>query len=1045
MKRNYTSVKDGAVAQRVVLPHYTLDLALVLLPGILYNVAFSRYKAAALLARFQAQVGHMDAVRALVAEFDLDEPPISDDAAEGIRQVCAAEQVAKKSMRSRKVPDVEPADLDWLVLGVLPNVARIAGGLAPEQPTLTIVRIVGLVEDTASVKMTLQALARATLRSRESGEVVLDVHWVDKVPNLAGHIESLKLLTTAMFLAIDRFVAEYRAAVAKLGQDKPDLVTLNPLANALFLQLAGSKDFAKAYVNLQKIVAVADSVDARGLSRIVDLIAAIVPFPNHERLRMLNTVLLAQRVKEATAMMVKETEVFRTLKETLAMATLWFNGEATNIQRATVMANQLKSIRQVLEGLANKSEEKSAGKERPEARKKPLQREEEEDDDLKAIGDFVKNKLPNILLLSEDSKRLIAKDFRRIKQSPPGNSDYHVIRNYLEIVADLPWDQFVARYGNTEIDVAAAKRQLDEDHHGLDHVKQRLVQYLVVLKLLGANASREFERSQAREAARSRKFTRELSNGETIIIPNQDETRSAKEHARTSIQHSRIALEDAKLLLVLRASKAPILMLAGPPGVGKTSLARLIANVLGRKFQRVSLGGVKDELEIRGHRRTYVGAMPGTIIQALRKAGSMNPVILLDEIDKLVGGANARFNGDPAAALLEVLDPEQNTQFMDHYLGFPVDLLQVIFVCTANEPHNLSRPLLDRLEHIDIGAYDHGEKLAIGHKYLLPRQVRRNGFENDSLVSIDDAVMRRVILGYTREAGVRGFERQLGTICRCKAVEYSESLADASRLYNPKVEELDLPRYLGLPLPSMSADLADIPSQLRYGVVNGLSYNGDGSGSVLVFESIGFVAEKGSLNMTGRLGEVLMESAKIGLTFVKNTLARGVLNVDAPSLLARLNALEIHMHVPSGAVSKDGPSAGITMALLFLSLVLEKPVPSTVAMTGEITLRGLVLPIGGLKEKMLGAHLTGHIQKIIVPRENRRDIIEEYVRKINDPSKMNELLQDNAGDYEIHAPEEYFADKYGVQVVYAREFWDVVRHVWGDELLKSDERMEYRL
>lgn len=1093
--KNSTVYKDGAVSQQVVLPTYMLDSLLVLLPGIIYNVTFSRFKAAALLSRFKDKFGSVPLVKGLLAEYDLDTSEndaqsVSPDAIDGIAQFYNVENQIKASPQrvDENLPVSAPSgDFDWVILSIYPNLDKIPEPSKAQIPqnndTATVCRVVGVTDDSNNVKLTLQALVRATKVAgykKRPNEQLLSIKWSERVQGVLHHFQTLKASTGALFSQIDKFVEEYRQALN--NQKRPsDLLTLNPLANALYLQLVGSKDFAKAYSSLQKILSGSTSADTstpRGLSRIIDLVVAIVPFPNHEKLKMLSATELKDRAVEINALVGNMAEVFRTIKENNTLMNHWFYEEASNIQKANLVANQLKSIRLVLEGLTNNAKRNSNEKQL--VRRKPGatppvsktddngENDDDDDDDIRAIADFIKNKLPEISSLSDDSKRLIVKDFKRIKSAVPGNADFHVIRNYLEIVADMPWDTYVAKFkSNKDINLEEARRQLDADHYGLDNVKTRLIQYLVVLKLLGANAEKEYqkiedaERERKQDAAKENKnFTRESANGESIIIPNSDETRQAKDKAQKQIKRTKDMTEEGKdahykALIASKNNKSPIIMLAGPPGVGKTSLAKSIASTLGRKFQRVSLGGVKDESEIRGHRRTYVGAMPGTIVQALRKARSMNPVILLDEIDKIVGGNNSanKFNGDPAAALLEVLDPEQNTQFIDHYLGFPIDLSQVIFICTANEPYNLFRPLLDRLEMINLGAYDYNEKLVIGNKYLLPRQIRRNGFPEDNLVYIDEDVMKKIILDYTREAGVRNFERKLGTVCRFKAVEYSESLADPRKVYQPKVEEYDLSKYLGLPMPNLSSEIVDLPiMSSRYGVVNGLSYNSDGSGSVLIFESIGFNNEKGgtSLNMTGRLGEVLMESAKIGMTFIKNTLHKRLLNLsNNDDLIAKFSNLEVHMHVPSGAVQKDGPSAGITMALSFLSLVLEKPVPLNIAMTGEITLRGLVLPIGGLKEKILGAHLTGHINKVIVPRDNRRDVLEEYVTKINDSGKLNELLRDDAQvNFSNSAPEDYFFENYGVRIVYAKEFWDVIRHAWGDELLVKVEQArmdEYHL
>lgn len=1074
------SLASAKISQSgMTLPQYVLDSSLVLLPGIIYNVTFSRFKAAALLARFKEKISSVPVVKGLLAEYDFnstehDAALLSPDALDGIIAFYKA-QGHLSIEASGYNPEFEPvAEFDWLLLAIFPNTDKIFTpshtGEVQHSDIATVCRVVGISDDTNNVRLTLQALVRAKrLSEPKQGEVHVTVRWSEKpLSNMKSHLQELELTTASLFALIDSFVEGYRKALASQGKSS-DLLTLNPLANALYLQLAGSKDFEKAYSTLQKMLSAGKlSESQKGLLRIIDLTVAIVPFPNHDKLKILLSPTLEDRVIEAKIMAEKMKNVFVTMKENNTLANHWFHNEATNIQRANVVANQLKSIRIVLEGLTKNAKRNSANQKQLVRRRNGTSSAsksssgghdndadaDDDDDDLKAITEFIKVRLPEISSISEDSKRLLVKDFRRIKSLPPGNADFHVIRNYLEVVADMPWDNYVSKFkSNKDIDLESAKAQLDNDHYGLEHVKTRLIQYLVVLKLLGINAEREYKKSGAEELEKkrqiqeqrdSRKFTRESANGESFILPNGDEKAVQERDAEISPETE----VHQKALLASKHNKSPIIMLAGPPGVGKTSLAKSIATTLGRRFQRISLGGVKDESEIRGHRRTYIGAMAGLIVQALRKARSMNPVILFDEIDKIVGGHNSanKFNGDPAAALLEVLDPEQNTQFLDHYLGFPIDLSQVIFICTANDPYNLSRPLLDRLEMIELGAYDYHDKLVIGSKYLLPRQIKRNGFPGENLVILEEDVMKKVIIDYTREAGVRNFERNLGTICRFKAVEFSQSLSDLSKPYQPRVEEHDLARFLGLPFPSMSSKIVDVPA-CNYGVVNGLSYNGEGSGSVLIFESIGFKSEKNgpSLNMTGRLGEVLMESAKIGLTVVKNLISRRLLDFENPdSLLEKLKSLEIHMHVPSGAISKDGPSAGITMALLFLSLVMEKPVPLNIAMTGEITLRGLVLPIGGLSEKLLGAHLTGHIDKIIVPRANRRDILEKYAQSINEPERLNELMKDDAkSEFENTSAEDYFAEKYGVRVVYAKEFRDVLREVWGKDFSAHVEQARF--
>lgn len=1050
-----------------------LDSSLVLLPGIIYNIAFTRFKAAALLARFRETLESIPALESLLNEYDLDEAElasVSKDANAGI-------QCFHKREVSAKISQSAPlgGPLDDVILAFEPNGSKITfpKGMEKSQECsniVTVCRIVGVINDSKNIKLTVEALVRGVKAAEEAkypSEVIVSLVLNEKPSITSTQWTTLKSATFDMFKLIGKFLVEYREAMANRTKT-PDLLTLNPVANALYLQLAGSEEFSKAYLTLQKIL-LASKGDAskRSLSKLVDLTAAIIPFPNYEKLRILSVTDPKSRANLLVELVNKLTDVFDTIRENNGLLNHWFYEEATHLQKASMVANQLRSIRLVLDGLSNPDTSNNSknpkqltrrnGTFSDSSKKGPAgiltpsnDSEDEDDDDLKQITDFVTKKLPEITTLSDDSKRLIVKDYKRVKSSNSGNADFHVLRNYLEIVADMPWDKYVTKFkSNKDIDINEARAQLDKDHYGLDNVKTRLIQYLVVLKLLGAKADREVEKSISEEAnekqailrnKNSKKLARNSSNGDSIIIPYSEEIQFEKQ--QHDKQDDAEAIQSRKDIQISKENKSPIIMLAGPPGVGKTSLAKSIATTLGRAFQRVSLGGVKDESEIRGHRRTYVGAMPGTIVQAIRKSRSMNPVILLDEIDKIIGGNNGgfKFNGDPAAALLEVLDPEQNTQFVDHYFGFPIDLSQVIFICTANEPYDLSRPLLDRLEMIEIGAYDYSEKLTIGNRYLLPRQVTRNGLPQKDLLYLDENVMKKVILDYTREAGVRNLERKLGTICRFKAVEYSESLSDPQRVYRPKVEKFDLAKYLGVPHPSLASDLLEFPAiASRYGVVHGLSYNTDGSGSVLIFESIGFENDKGTttLNMTGRLGEVLMESANIGVTFIKDLLRKKCLNLnDKEALIKRLNNMEIHMHVPAGAIQKDGPSAGITMALLFLSLVLQKPVPSNIAMTGELTLRGIVLPIGGLKEKVLGAHLTGQIDKVIVPRQNRRDVIDEYVHKINDLGQLNSLMEDDAKpEFENNDPEKYFFEKFGVRIVYARKFGDVMHHAWGDEPL----------
>ncbi|KAG8943336.1 hypothetical protein FRC00_011254 [Tulasnella sp. 408] len=412
-------------------------------------------------------------------------------------------------------------------------------------------------------------------------------------------------------------------------------------------------------------------------------------------------------------------------------------------------------------------------------------------------------------------------------------------------------------------------------------------------------------------------------------------------------------------------SKGPILLLYGPPGVGKTSIAQSLARALGRPFQRISLGGIRDEAEIRGHRRTYVGSAPGNIVQALRKAGRPDPVILLDEIDKV---SQSNYHGDPAAALLEVLDPEQNWSFMDHYINVPIDLSQVLFIATANTLDTISGPLLDRCEILRLPGYTQTDKLRIAKTYLVPKQLKANGLDAERC-HIEDDALKRMIKGWTREAGVRSLERVIGAVARAKAVEWSENRDAASIGYSGIVKEEHLEPILG----SQIFDEEERDRTARRGVVYGLVVMGDGDGGILPVESA-VLPGSGLLRLSGSLGDVIKESAELALSWVKaHAFELGLTTAPTMDPLKHPESIDVHLHLPAGAQKKDGPSAGVAMICAFVSLLSGLKVPSTIAMTGEITLRGAVTAVGGVKEKVLGAHRAG-IRRVILPAKNRRDI-----------------------------------------------------------------------
>jgi ATP-dependent Lon protease len=512
---------------------------------------------------------------------------------------------------------------------------------------------------------------------------------------------------------------------------------------------------------------------------------------------------------------------------------------------------------------------------------KAIQKELGDADERMAEVEELRSKLSK-LDLAETINEKVLKEIDRLAKMPPLAAEAVVVRNYIDWVLSLPWNTIT----EDRLDVKVAESILNEDHYGLEKVKERILEYLAVCQL-----------------------TKEL--------------------------------------------KGPILCLIGPPGVGKTSLAKSVARALNRKFVRFSLGGVRDEAEIRGHRRTYVGAMPGKIIQIMKQAGSRNPVILLDEIDKM----SADFRGDPASALLEVLDPEQNFMFGDHYLEVPFDLSKALFLTTANTYHGIPRPLLDRMEVINISGYTEEEKVEIAKRHLFPKQCKEHGLEKQDLV-ITELILRQIINGYTRESGVRSLERQLAGICRKAALEIVKTSKKPVRLSKTMLQ-----KYLGIPKYRHST--AEENDQT--GVATGLAWTEVG-GDILKIE-VTPVKGKGELILTGKLGEVMRESAQAAFSYIRSRAKELGIEEDFHE------KYDLHIHVPEGAIPKDGPSAGITIATAILSALTERPVRKDVAMTGEITLRGRVLPIGGLKEKILAANRSG-IKKVLVPRENEKDLEE---------------------------------------------------------------------
>ena len=530
--------------------------------------------------------------------------------------------------------------------------------------------------------------------------------------------------------------------------------------------------------------------------------------------------------------------------------------------------------------------------------RKELGEEDAASEDYRAKLDDLGNRLPDAV------RTAVLRELERLERTSGQSPEQSWIRTWLDRVFDLPW----AVRSDEQVDIAAAREVLDADHAGLEDVKDRIVEFLAVRKLRS-------ERAAAAESASP----------------------------------------------ATRRNDGAIILLAGPPGVGKTSLGESVAHAMGRNFVRVALGGVRDEAEIRGHRRTYVGAQPGRIVRAIGEAKSMNPVVLLDEVDKLSAGG---WSGDPTAALLEVLDPAQNHTFRDHYLEVELDLSDVVFLATANTLETIPPPLLDRMEVVLLDGYTEDEKVVIGRHHLLPRQIERNGLRPDE-VTITDEALRAIISGYTREAGVRSLERELGTLLRKVAAKI------ATATVTPVVvDEPDLTGYLKRA--KVHHEVADRVRDTA-GVATGLAVTGAG-GDVLFVEVSTSPGEPG-LTLTGQLGDVMKESAQIALSWVRAHLDQ--LGLD-PEVLNQ----KVHVHVPAGAIPKDGPSAGITMTTALVSALSGRPVRPEIAMTGEVTLQGKVLPIGGVKQKVLAAHRSG-VTEVILPRRNEDDV-EDVPQRVRD-------------------------------------------------------------
>ena len=733
---------------------------------------------------------------------------------------------------------------------------------SPDRKVFAVAQKENVDQVSPGVLYTTGTIARISQVQRNLGGVQLILHGESR--GTAVHYSE----TTGYLEATVRETAD----LPPLNEKDPAFVALHREVRERAAEL-GQKSGLPAEVVQQVLEGVADP------GALADLVAGHLDIQSVERQQLLETLAVEDRLRRVIVHVQRQIAVLDAQEDIKSQV----QEELGERQREMLLREQMKAIRKEL------GEEEEAA----------------EADDLK--------KRLDALDLPEAARKEVDRELDRLERAGRESMEAQVIRTYLETIAELPWNKRTEE----SLDLKRAEEILEEDHYGLQDVKDQVLEFLAV---------RQLRQQQPKEEAPG----------------NEDD----------------------------RAARAPTLLFVGPPGVGKTSIAKSIARAMGRPYVRISLGGARDEADIRGHRRTYVGAMPGRIIQGMKQAGAKNPIFLLDEVDKL----GISFQGDPAAALLEVLDPAQNDTFTDHYLGVPFDLSEVLFIATANFIQNIPGPLLDRLETVNFAGYTEREKLEIAKRYLVPRQLRENGLRAEQLAVKDDA-LAEIIASYTREAGVRQLEREIGKLGRKVARKIADGQAQKLT-----VVAKDIPDLIGRP----KVHPEHMAGEDQVGVATGMYYTPVGGDIMFVEASV--MRGKGDLVLTGQLGDVMKESARAALTYAKSH--ADLLGIPEGAFVDT----DVHVHVPAGAIPKDGPSAGVTMATALVSALSRRPARHDIAMTGEVTLRGRVLPIGGVKEKVLGAVRAG-IASVILPKENERDLedLPEEVRKTLDVHLVEEL------------------------------------------------------
>ncbi|KAF8889077.1 Lon protease C-terminal proteolytic domain-containing protein [Infundibulicybe gibba] len=721
----------------------------------------------------------------------------------------------------------------------------------------------------------------------------------------------------------------------------------------------------------QKIAGMIEDLTDERASWMADVLVGSINGEYNDKFAILSTPDAEARLTLSTSIFIKQASISEVTKK-IATAV---DESLSKQQKEFFLRQQLAAIQRELHSLQRTSSPGGTAALPPSSgdgnsSTGPSELDDDEQHEADDLADL-KRKIEAMEVGSEERKMGV-REWRRLKRIPQGSVENGVIRSYLEWLTSIPWPNSTpstppSNSATPKSFLATARAQLDADHFGLEKIKKRLIEYLAVVRLKEINALREASATSSEPEGGKQ----DPQDGKELVLYKPGFTGKQKQGKSSR-----------------KGVKGPILLFVGPPGTGKTSLGQSIAKALNRPFQRISLGGVRDEAEIRGHRRTYVASGPGLIVQALRKAGRSDVVLLLDEIDK-IGQSN--FHGDPAAALLEVLDPEQNHTFNDHYINVPIDLSQVLFICTSNTLETISAPLLDRCEVIHLSGYTYDEKMHIARRFLLPKQLQANGL-NESHVAITEPALLHIATRYTREAGVRSLERAIGGVVRYKAVEWAEYvdgdnvpveeakdgiMVPTKKDYRNIVEEHELETILGV----ARWDGEEREREERRGIVYGLVVMGQGEGGILPVETIA-VPGTGQIKLTGSLGDVIKESGELALTWVKtHAYDLCITNTRAQDPLKVPDLIDIHLHLPAGAQKKDGPSAGVAMTCAFVSLLTGACVPTHIAMTGEITLRGRVTPVGGIKEKVLGAH-RAQITKVILPWANRKDVEHDVALEI---------------------------------------------------------------